>query len=374
MADARIAATNVTQHQGSIAHQSISGAGTNTHAQIDTHIADATKHRSINDAGSATTDLWSASKITTMLAGKANSTHTHAAADITSGTMADARIAATNVTQHQGSIAHQSISGAGTNTHAQIDTHIADATKHRVINDAGTAVTDLWSASKIGTEVAAKVNILPTPYAIGAALSYWYEAQERAAAGGWGVSDDSGVAYSASDFLWVHGNGYFTRSGNQKQYANRIATDSGIKMPNVPQVTPSTIFIVVKQTGSNTGDKTLMQSVTPATTPVIRMKNGKPNVKWNTEDFSHSTASITGTWAIIMVALTSSQISIALNGGTAENEPHVETGLSSWYSISDPTTNPIEADIGEVLVFDQTLSTPQIAAMVTYLKAQWNIA
>jgi len=34
------------------------------------------------------------------------------------------------------------------------DTHIADATKHRIINDAGTSLTELWSASKISTEIA----------------------------------------------------------------------------------------------------------------------------------------------------------------------------------------------------------------------------
>lgn len=47
------------------------------------HTGDATIHRSINDAGTAVTDLWSASKITTSLSGKANTSHTHVSADIT---------------------------------------------------------------------------------------------------------------------------------------------------------------------------------------------------------------------------------------------------------------------------------------------------
>ena len=70
-------------------------------------------------------------------------THTHAAADITSGTLADARVAQSNVTQHQAAIDHDALANFS-------------ADEHRTINDAGSATTDLWSASKITTELAGK--------------------------------------------------------------------------------------------------------------------------------------------------------------------------------------------------------------------------
>ena len=74
----------------------------------------------------------------------AAASHNHAAADITSGTFVDARIAQSNVTQHQASIDHNAL------------TNYAVA-QHRVINDASTAATDLWSAEKINSDIQAVV-------------------------------------------------------------------------------------------------------------------------------------------------------------------------------------------------------------------------
>jgi len=85
--------------ESNIVHQNLSGAGTNTHTQIDSHIGDATLHFT------------------------------------------------------EASIDHTAIANIGSNSHSTIDSHIGDAAKHREINDSGTAATDLWSADKIGTEI-----------------------------------------------------------------------------------------------------------------------------------------------------------------------------------------------------------------------------
>lgn len=62
-----------------------------TASDLRTHLDDSDKHREINDSGSATTDLWSADKIDSELSGKADSSHNHAASDITSGQLGLAR-------------------------------------------------------------------------------------------------------------------------------------------------------------------------------------------------------------------------------------------------------------------------------------------
>jgi len=139
-------------------HTQLTNIGINSHAIIDAHLTSGILHRTINDSGTSTTELWSSNKTNTELTGKANTSHTHATTDITSGTFADARISSSSVTQHVGDLLHQSLNGAGTNTHGQIDTHIttvnahiADNTKHREINDSSISSTGLYSSQKIET-------------------------------------------------------------------------------------------------------------------------------------------------------------------------------------------------------------------------------
>lgn len=55
---------------------------------------------------------------------------------------------------------HTALSNIGSNTHTDIDSHIADNTKHRVIDDESTTTTNLWSASKINDELALKQDEL----------------------------------------------------------------------------------------------------------------------------------------------------------------------------------------------------------------------
>jgi len=50
---------------------------------------------------------------------------------------------------------------------ANIQSHIADADKHREIDDAATGTTNLWSASKINTQIAAVPDAIVMAIALG---------------------------------------------------------------------------------------------------------------------------------------------------------------------------------------------------------------
>jgi len=104
--------TETTSH-GETDHTNLSNIGTNTHAQIDTHIATSNAH-GVSESIVGTSDTQT---LTNKTINTTNNTIIIATTDITSGTLADARVVASNVTQHEGSINHDNLSGFVTNKH-----------------------------------------------------------------------------------------------------------------------------------------------------------------------------------------------------------------------------------------------------------------
>lgn len=82
-------------------------------------------------------------------AGVAPASHTHDADDVVTGTFNNGRISQQNVTQHQGAIDHNSLLNY-------------DIAQHRVINDGAASTTNLWSGSKINTELGGKAEAVHT--------------------------------------------------------------------------------------------------------------------------------------------------------------------------------------------------------------------
>ena len=128
--------TTIHFTQGAIDHTAILNKGTNTHAQIDTHIADATTHFTVGSIShTAITDIGTNThgQIDTHIAASSGA---HGVTGSLVGTtdtqtLTNKTISGSNNTFSN--IDHVGLLNKGTNTHAQIDTHIAStANPHSV--------------------------------------------------------------------------------------------------------------------------------------------------------------------------------------------------------------------------------------------------
>jgi hypothetical protein len=122
---------------GGVAHQSLSGAGTNTHADIDAHIAAAAAHGATGAVvGTTNTQTLTNKTMTTPVLNNplvSNPAVTGALFLQRPDLSGFTEVEVTNSNQlrvNNAQIPHTDLSSIGTNTHTQIDTHIAGTAEH----------------------------------------------------------------------------------------------------------------------------------------------------------------------------------------------------------------------------------------------------
>jgi len=147
---------------GTIAHGDLTSIGTKSHAQIDNHInGDGSDHA---DVATNTSDI-----STNVAAIALNTTHRGLVDEHLDWTASVGTIHADNYTDtNTDTTDHTAFSNIGTNSHVQVDTHIADATKHYIeatidhtnITNIGTNSHAQIDAHIAGTDVASSVQTL----------------------------------------------------------------------------------------------------------------------------------------------------------------------------------------------------------------------
>jgi len=141
-----------------LSHTALTDIGTNTHAQIDAHIA------ANNNPHNVTASQVGLGDVPNLKANLAASDAPTANNDSSDGyAVGSVWIDTSNDKSYQcvdvsvGAAVWKQVT-AGQYDSTTIDAHINNADLHRTIDDASTAATSLWSASKIGAELAGKAD------------------------------------------------------------------------------------------------------------------------------------------------------------------------------------------------------------------------
>ena len=139
------------------AYSSLTGKPTIPSAHSDLTDDEAVKHRLINDAATSLTELWSSTKIADAISG-ANPVHDH---DSLYAVIMHGHDGLYALLTHNHNLidlaekSYNSLSDKPAIPAKHSDLTDDEQTKHRLINDSGTSVTELWSANKIDSAIAA---------------------------------------------------------------------------------------------------------------------------------------------------------------------------------------------------------------------------
>lgn len=273
--------------EANIVHQNLSGAGSNTHAQIDNHIGDGSIH------------FTQASIDHTAIQNIGTNSHT----DI------DNHIADGSIHFTEGSIDHTAIQNVGVNTHAQIDGHIADISNpHSVTID---QVTPTTTKGDLLVENGANVVRVPVGTDGDILLA--------------DSSEASGVRWA--DFLapteiyntiWAEENGVLANGSNEWSYGNGATGAIGIVATYSGTI--KKCFIECDSSGTSVSINVMINFVSAGT---ATFNSSSEIFEFNTaiafsegDIIGFQTNTVVGTWRDARVGVSLIQEVIGLKGDT----------------------------------------------------------
>ena len=240
---------------------------------------------------------------------------------------------------------HSQLNGVGAYTHTQIDSHIDDDTKHRVIDDAQATTTNPWSGNKINSELATKSDTGHTHIAAN-------------------ITDFNAAADARIALQKAVDNGLATLGPDGKVPANQLNLDSVQYQSawNADTNTPEIVsgvgtkghYYVVSHAGA-----TDIDGETDWQPPDWIIFNGST---WEKADHSNAVTSVAGKqgnvvleaaditdWAVAITA--HADVTAATNHAANTSNPHnvtkAQLGLNYVLNIKhkiDATTDPTGAD------------------------------
>ena len=159
------------------------------------------------------------------------------------------------------------------------------------------------------------------------------------------------------------------------------SVNDAFSLVSITQQTPSYVYAVVRMNSMTGGYRNLLNRTAtsaPYSPALYLSADGNPlvpTIYWGSDNSGNLlySAALSQAPHIVAFRIDLGSIGITVDSGSEQVRTHSQTVLTSWNTVSAPSSHVLNGDICELLLYNSTINSTQNSTIMNYLNTKWGV-